>query len=176
MRIKGRGIGSEGSLDPSKYMKQFTRKKHRLKPSCYIGFVRVTITICIKDKKTVFVKDKICNAVLKFLQEELQKERIVNWAYVFMSDHIHLVLEGRNEKSNILDAIKLFKQKSGFWLKHNFNTTWQESFYDHIHRKDDKLREHIKYIFENPVRKKIVKEFLEYRYLGSLDYKIEDII
>ncbi len=93
-----------------------------------------------------------------------------------MPDHIHLVLEGTEKESNILNAIKMFKQKSGFWLKHNFNVIWQKSFYDHIHRKNSELKKHIKYIFENPVRKGLVKEFREYKYLGSLDYEINEIL
>jgi len=157
-------------------MKQFTRRKHRLEPSCYIGFVRITITICIKGRKEIFVKDEVCNTVLRFLREELQKEKIINWAYIFMPDHIHLVLEGTEKESNILNAIKMFKQKSGFWLKHNFNVIWQKSFYDHIHRKNSELKKHIKYIFENPARKGLVKEFREYKYLGSLDYEINEIL
>lgn len=157
-------------------MKQFTRRKHRLEPSCYIGFVRITITICIEGRKEIFVKDEVCNTVLRFLREELQKEKIINRAYIFMPDHIHLVLEGTEKESNILNAIKMFKQKSGFWLKHNFNVIWQKSFYDHIHRKNSELKKHIKYIFENPVRKGLVKEFREYKYLGSLDYEINEIL
>ena len=46
---------------------------------------------------------------------------------------------------------------------------WQPSFYDHVLRKDEDLLETVKYIFNNPVRKKIVAHYLDYQLSGSLE-------
>ena len=73
-------------------MKRYIRRKHRLDKAFYIGYVRVTITICIKGNKEVFVNDKVYKIILIFLKEELKKEKIINWVYIFMPDHIHMVL------------------------------------------------------------------------------------
>ena len=44
---------------------------------------------------------------------------------------------------------------------------WQPSFYDHVLRKDEDLLDTVKYIFNNPVRKKIVTHYLDYHLSGS---------
>ena len=46
---------------------------------------------------------------------------------------------------------------------------WQASFYDHVLRKDEDLLETVKYIFNNPVRKKIVAHYLDYQLSGSFE-------
>ena len=44
---------------------------------------------------------------------------------------------------------------------------WQPSFYDHVLRKEEDLLDTVKYIFNNPVRKKIVAHYLDYHLSGS---------
>ena len=56
------------------------------------------------------------------------------------------------------------------------NLIWQKNFYDHIHRKEKDLKKHIFYIIENPVQKNIVSNWMDYRFVGSLDFEIEDLI
>ena len=131
--------------------------------------------MCENNSK-IFTEDEICTKVVEILHEELQKENIINWAYVVMPDHIHFVIEGQHEKSDLLKAVKLFKQRSGYYMKNNLNAVWQRSFYDHIHRKEDTLRDHIRYLFENPVRKGIVENFRDYAHPGSLAFDIDDIV
>ena len=46
---------------------------------------------------------------------------------------------------------------------------WQPSFYDHVLRKNEDLLETVKYIFNNPVRKKIVKHYQDYPLSGSFE-------
>ena len=99
------------------------------------------------------------------------------WAYCFMPDHLHLLLEGKTKDANLKKLIALFKQVSGYEYKqnvsHRFNTEkepklWQPSFYDHVLRKDEALEDVVRYILNNPVRKGIVEHYSKYRYSGSL--------
>jgi putative transposase len=46
---------------------------------------------------------------------------------------------------------------------------WQPSFYDHVLRKDEDLLETVKYILNNPVRKKIEAHYLDYQLSGSFE-------
>ena len=163
-------------------------KKHRLEKKFYRGFVRATFTICIKDKKKLFYRGlynaqpEVCGYQIvslfnEILKEILAKQKIKNWVYVYMPDHLHLILEGSDEKSNLLKAIYFFKQKTGFWLSKNMRQfCWQKDFYDHIHRKDEDLKKQIRYILDNPVRAGLVKNWEEYPFKGSLDYDLEDIL
>ena len=158
-------------------MKNIREHKHRLPRECYKGRVRVSFTFCVKDRKPVFINDIIVREFKELLRDIKEKHRCINWVYVFMPDHIHLVLEGKNDESDLWQAAALFKQKTGYYLKkENINAEWQKDFYDHIHRNKEDLKVQIRYILENPVRKGSVADFKEYPYKGSLDFELEDII
>ncbi len=64
--------------------------------------------------------------------------------------------------------ISLFKQKSGYWFKKNFNENlWHISYYDHILRKEESIEGVTSYILENPVRKGFVSDYREYPFSRS---------
>lgn len=152
-------------------------KKHRLHRAVYVGLVRATFTLCIKDKKTLFGNQVIVDQFLKIFKEAIKTEQLKNWVYIFMPDHFHAVIEGKTFKSNLCKAMVLFKQKTGYWLsKNNVNREWQKDFYDHIHRREEDLVKHIRYILENPVRKGLVKNWRDYPFKGSLDFNLEELI
>ncbi len=122
-------------------------RKHRLPLDRYEGRVRVTFTLCIEGKKTFFTEKAIVDKFLEILIETIEtknKYNCKNWVYIFMPDHLHLILEGNSEKADLWKTVVLFKQKTGFWLsKNRKGIRWQKDFYDHIHRKDEDLKKHI---------------------------------
>jgi len=152
-------------------------KKHRLNRDRYIGHIRVSFTLCIKGRSKIFIESNIVDIFNNILKYELEKQRVSNWIYLYMPDHLHLILEGKEESSDLWRSVVSFKQKTGYWLSKNKTAIrWQKDFYDYIHRKDDDLKKHIRYVLENPIRKKIVVNWDEYKFKGSLDYKLSDII
>ena len=151
-------------------------KRHRLPKECYQGMIRVNFTGDIKDGLPAFVDDEIYAGMVDCLRRALKKHRAKNWVYIFMPEHMHCILEGETEETNLLHAMYCFKQQSGLWLaRHRPAAKWQKDFYDHIHGKDEDLQKHIGYILENPVRRKLVDDWRKYPYLGSLDFRLEDI-
>ena len=95
-----------------------------------------------------------------------------------MPDHAHIILERKSIISDLRNLITAFKQRTGWLLKEKTNNKykWQKDFYDHIHRKDEDLIMQVKYIAENPVRKKMVFNWQEYKYIGSLNYNLKEIL
>ena len=92
-----------------------------------------------------------------------------------MPEHCHLLLQGESDNSNILDAVKAFKQKSSyFFSSNNFEFGWQKDFYDHIIRNDEDINQQIIYILYNPVRKELVTEWKDYPFKGSMVYDLEE--
>lgn len=151
--------------------------KHRLPLNYYSGRVRVSFTLCIEEKKVLFKDETAVNEFLEILREAMNKYGCKNLVYIFMPDHLHLILERASEKANLWKTVVLFKQKTGFWLSKNGNgIRWQKDFYDHIHRKDDDLKKQINYILDNPVRERLVSNWKDYPFKGSLDFDIEEII
>lgn len=116
-------------------------KKHRLPLDSYKGRVVATFTLCVENKKPCFTEKAIVDKFLEILIEAKNKYDCKNAVYVFMPDHLHLILEGNSENADVWKSITLFKQKTGFWFsKNKKQIRWQKDFYDHIHRKDEDLK------------------------------------
>lgn len=99
------------------------------------------------------------------------------WAYCFMPDHLHLLLEGEARDADLKRLITVFKQISGYkygqGVSQRFSAEkesklWQPSFYDHVLRKDEDLLDVVRYILDNPVRKGLVRNYTEYMHSGSI--------
>ena len=152
-------------------------RRHRLSLNLYKGKVRATFTLCVEGRKGLFVEKAVVDRFLNALVESKNRYNCVNWLYIFMPDHLHLILEGKSEGSDLWKTIVLFKQKTGFWLsKNRVGVKWQKDFYDHIHRRDDNLKQHIRYILDNPVRKGLVDNWRDYRFKGSMGFDLERIM
>ena len=152
-------------------------KHHRLPLKNYRGITRATFTICVKDKKCLFTDSVIVDKFLKYLDEAIKKYACKNLVYVFMPDHLHIVLEGNCADSDVWKSIVLFKQKTGFWLRKNKpGFHWQKDFFDYLHRKEDDFKKHITYILNNPTRKGLAADWQDYQFKGSLDYPLEEIL
>ena len=94
-----------------------------------------------------------------------------------MPDHLHLIMTGTDDEVDLLKAIGGFKQKTGFWLsKNKRDVQWQKDFFDRVIKKDESLATNVKYILDNPVWRGIVTEWQKYPFIGSIGYKLEDIL
>jgi REP element-mobilizing transposase RayT len=91
-----------------------------------------------------------------------------------MPDHAHLLLATKDESGDVLKAMKLFKQKTGFWLSQNGNgVRWQKDYYDHILRREEDIERHVHYILGNPVGAGLVQDWTEYTFRGSTIYDLD---
>lgn len=149
-------------------------RKHRLPREAYIGRVRRSFTICVLDKKVLFISDHVFRAMVDMLKDALNKSNCDAHIYLFMPDHWHLLIEGKSDESDLWECVVDFKQKSGYWLARNaLLEKWQKDFYDHILRKEKDLVKQIRYILENPVRKGLVEDWKTYPFKGSTIYDFD---
>lgn len=95
-----------------------------------------------------------------------------------MPDHLHLLVEGEADTADLKQYISMFKQISGYKYAQSAAQRlssdekpklWQPSFYDHVLRREEDLLETVKYIFNNPVRKKFVEHYMDYQLSGSFE-------
>lgn len=93
-----------------------------------------------------------------------------------MPDHVHSLIEGLRWDSDFIKCLDLWKQLSGhYWRTRTGNFLWQEGFWDYTLRNDESLRGIASYIAWNPVRAGIVKTPLEYRWVGSERFSVEEL-
>jgi putative transposase len=70
----------------------------------------------------------------------------------------------------MIKFISIFKQKAAFWFHRRYNLRlWQPRYYDRVLRTDEATSAVARYIFENPVRKGMVSDYLQHPYSGSLE-------
>ena len=112
----------------------------------------------------------IYHSMVDILLNSLQRSNCDAHIYLFMPDHVHLLIEGKSENSDLWQFMVDFKQKSGYWLSRNCGYKWQKDFYDHILRKEEDLLKQVRYILGNPVRKGFVKNWKEYSFKGPTIY------
>ncbi len=154
-------------------MKIKHKKRIRLKNFSYKGTYRYFITICTHNKEYVFINPDIVNWLVSDLKALSEKSGFAVWAYCVMPEHLHLLIEGIDDKADMRGFISLFKQKTGYEYKRRYRKRlWQINYYEHILRRNEDTMEIAYYIFNNPVRKGIVGDFREYPCLGSFIFEV----
>jgi putative transposase len=134
----------------------------------YLGPYRYFLTFCALKRQEIFVTAPVVETVLVQFRKTAFAEAFAISAYGFMPDHVHLLVEGTRDNSDLRRFAKLSKQRSG--AAHALTGAgrlWQEGYYEHVLREEDDERAIARYILENPVRAEMVASPLEYPYLGS---------
>ena len=98
-------------------------------------------------------------------------------AYCLMPDHAHLLLEGVVETADLAEAMRAWKQRTGYdWKRRHGTRLWQEGFHDRVLRAEDDTAAVVRYVLENPLRARLVSLVTDYPWIGSSRYSIEQLI
>lgn len=99
-------------------------------------------------------------------------------AYCFMPDHLHLVVEGLADDSDLKAFVRLAKQYSAYYYAraHGGGRLWQRYGHDRIVRDDADFRDRVRYVVANPVVAGLVARPEDYPFLGSQRWSREELI
>ncbi len=154
---------------PDKNRIGYITRRPRLPSFSYRGRFRYFLTICTRDRNRYFQNEGLINLVLSVLEDFSRRDNFSVWAYCFMPDHLHLLLEGREKESDLKRFVFGFKQKSGYLAAKAYELAlWQKSYYDHILRPEEDILGFCRYIWDNPVRGGLIDHYREYPYSGSM--------
>ena len=153
------------------------KKRIRLRNFDYKGCYLYFITLCTFDKRSTFnTTPDGCHTVnwlIDILSEKSKSFGFKIWAYCFMPDHLHLLIEGKDSDSDMKRFISSYKQYTGYHYKNKTGVSlWQINFYEHVLRKEEETMNVAHYIFGNPVRKGLVNDYRQYKLLGSFEFDI----
>jgi putative transposase len=85
-----------------------------------------------------------------------------------MPDHLHLLLEGAREDSDLRTFMRAFKQASAIvFARNGGGRLWQKGYFEHVLRDDEDTTRVIRYIAANPVRAGLAMTPLEHPFTGS---------
>jgi putative transposase len=158
-------------------MKEVREKSHRLPRSAYNGNVIVSFTINT-DKRVAYFNDVENIAITaQALAEAFETHLGHVGVYVFMPDHVHLIVSGSSPEKNLLDLVEGFKQKTTFRIRKNRKAfAWQKDFYDHIIREDEDYGAQVRYLLRNPVRKGLCEHWEHWPHKGVLGQTWEQLV
>jgi putative transposase len=149
----------------------------RLEGCPYVGFAYYFLTICAFNRQQVFKNHDAVNGVMTHFRQAAARERFAFLAYCFMPDHSHFLVEGTSSESNLRKFVDSAKQHSGFaYARAEGRRLWQEGYYDRVLRPNEEPKWVARYILENPVRGRLVESPLDYPFLGSDIWSIEELI
>ncbi len=133
--------------------------------------------MCVDRRAPLFADPAIVGEFARMLRASAERWSSLVLVYCFMPDHLHLVLQGRNEDADLWKMLVGYKQKTGYWLSRNMpGVSWQKDFYDHIIRRPEDLTAHVRYILDNPCRKALVSQWQDYPFKGAIGCDLEHVL
>ena len=145
----------------------FRRKRNRLPLETYRGARAYSLTLGCAERRTAFAERRVVESCIGLLRSCSEKHGFAVLAYCFMPDHLHLLIEGGPE-SDLPQFVKDFKQQTAYaHRRSNSGVLWHKSYYDHILRAEEDVRDVARYIIANPVRAALVTGASDYPYSGS---------
>ena len=153
-------------------MREEVRKRMRLRDFDYSSEGAYFLTLCLQKKLSLFENHQAKEMVEKWIVEiENKYENVTVDCYVVMEDHVHLILfitEGN--QISLSEIMKWFKtMTTNEYIRGVRDRVyepfekklWQRSFYDHIIRNDEDLKEKREYVMNNPAKKRERSTFLK---------------
>jgi len=128
------------------------------------------ITFCTKFRRVL--PDWARDIVLDCCIHDHQRRYRLRVALV-MPDHVHLILtplvdESRHAVFSLIEIMKAIKGASAHAINRRISvhdTIWQEESFDRIVRSSENLDAKVAYILENPIRKGLVTDWHQYRWV-----------
>ncbi len=145
----------------------FRRKRNRLSVETYRGARAYFLTLGCAQRSRLLTQRPVVESCIETLRSCSQRHDFAVLAYCFMPDHLHLLVQGGPE-SDLPQFMKSFKQQTGYsYRRSNSAALWQKSYYDHMLRAEEDIREVARYVTANPVRAALVPVASDYPYTGS---------
>jgi putative transposase len=134
----------------------------------YTGVQRYFMTACTRNRQEHFKDPATVEMVVSAFSATADEHDFAIIVYCVMPDHVHLLVDGKNDGAHLPPFMKSAKQRSGYLFRRTHSQRlWQEGYYEHVLRDEERTESVVLYIIENPVRKKLVADVMDYPHWGS---------
>jgi putative transposase len=137
---------------------------HRLRTGRYSAPGQVyLITTVVQNRDPVFTKFEQGRLVVNALRKAEQEELAVSLAWVVMPDHLHWLIELKDNRLSYV--IARTKSRVAVALNRSISragSLWQHGFHDRAIRREEDLRAVARYIVANPLRAGLVQRIGDY--------------
>jgi REP-associated tyrosine transposase len=156
--------------------KTIREKHHRLPPDAYRGQVIGAFTICTARRSPAFLDTGLVQIAVTALTEAFTQYHGHVGVYLFMPDHLHLMLSGRDADADLLRMVRGFKQKTACRAHQaGRGFAWQKGFYDHLVRANEDYGAQVRYLLRNPVRQGLCGRWEDWPHKGVLGQTWEQL-
>ncbi len=134
--------------------------------------------VCVTNFRGRVLVGDVAEHAVQHIRAAAEHTKFELLSFVVMPDHVHALVTGRSEASDLIRFVQRFKQQTGFaYKKATSEQLWQLSFYDRIVRKEDDVAAMARYIVENPERAGLVSGDERWAYVGGVlveeDFAVE---
>jgi putative transposase len=149
----------------------------RLRGCEYRGRCRVFITTVTPNKRRTFCAEDVCECVSAQLLQRAEECDVEVTAYCMMPDHVHALLMGRSDLSDICRSVARWKQFTGYWYgRRGEGRLWEPGYWDRVLRGDDDPAYFVHYIVMNPLERGLTRHAEQYQWLGSAVFTREELV
>ena len=144
------------------------RRSHQLRKGRYAisGTYYFFLTTTTFKRRRILSTPEVAQIIFDSLQW-LENEGRLRWICIMiMPDHIHAVIQLSCDQTlaSVMHSLKSFTAREINALRNETGSVWQAEYYDRGVRGEESLNEIIRYCYENPVRKGLVKWAGDYPY------------
>ncbi len=155
----------------------FRQKPRRLLGFDYRGATACSVRFCTRGREKLFVSAAAVETVLLQFLRAAAETHVAIVAYCFMPDHVHLLVLGMGDDSDVRRFIRLAKQYSGHAYSNRYaRRLWQRLAYERVLRSGEAVDVAARYILWNPVRAGLVKNAEDYPFSGSRTHDVKDLL
>ncbi len=152
-------------------------RPRRLPAFSYVGCHQYFLTICAYKRRPVFAEGAVAAHALLEFRRTAAREGFVILAYCMMPDHVHLLVEGTQDRSDLCRFVRTAKRQSSYaYARTHGAALWQEGYHDRVLRQADDARALARYILNNPVRAGLARSPEEYPHLGSDVWLLRELL
>jgi putative transposase len=146
------------------------RRPKRVAAFSYRGPWRYLLTFCTGGRRRLFIEDTIVASAMRQFLRVANDGQFAILAYCVMPDHVHLVVAGLGDDSDLRRFVKMAKQRVAHALRvdYQLRNVWQEGYHDWVVRSDQAIEDVIRYVLDNPVRAGLVARWDEYPFSGMM--------
>jgi putative transposase len=165
--IKACGTGDQGRANCFLHLVHRPRPT-RLKDFPYVGKYHYSLRFSTRGHRRAFERPALANAAIEQIQRTCAIESFLVIAYCVMPDHVHVIVRGTSETSDLRRCVKLTKQRIEYVARSQFTIRhlWQKGYYERVLRSRHALETAVRYVLENPVRAGLAKRVGEYPFCG----------
>jgi putative transposase len=92
-------------------------------------------------------------------------------AYVFMPDHLHLVIQGETDGSDLRRGMRVLRKRLSTEYHSGVDRAlWQDGYFERVLRDDESTATVLHYVVANPVRAGLVENARDYPFSWSIEW------